>query len=145
MVEADDERFARDTDQPGDHLLQFPGRDLAGAATAVRIASQSHRADVGRLGAANTGAVTGRLRFCAEASGHLVGFLIFKISVTEYPGQAGSIPVRLRQLDDMRRAVARKVSAHARGSAPSRSTDRFPARRLAPRRAAAPSGPHSGA
>jgi hypothetical protein len=34
----------------------------------------------------------------AEASGHLVGFLIFKISVTEYPGQAGSIPVRLRHL-----------------------------------------------
>ena len=38
------------------------------------------------------------LRLRSEASGHLVGFLIFKISVTEYPGQAGSIPVRLRRL-----------------------------------------------
>jgi len=44
-----------------------------------------------------TAAVTGGLRLPAEASGHLVGLLIFKISVTEYPGQAGSIPVRLRR------------------------------------------------
>ena len=45
---------------PGDpHLLQLPGGDLAGAATAVCVAGQAHAADVGRLatGARTRGSV----------------------------------------------------------------------------------------
>ena len=97
MVEADDQRLTGHADQTRDHLLQLPRRDLVGTATAVRITGQSHGVDVRRLTACVTAAATSRIRLFAEASGHLVGFLIFKISVTEYPGQAGSIPVRLRR------------------------------------------------
>ena len=38
-----------------------------------------------------------RLRFAVEASGRLVGPAVFNTDVIEYLGQAGSIPVRLRQ------------------------------------------------
>src|ERR1700690_260937 len=83
-----------------------------------------------------TRAATGDLRLSAEASGHLVGFLIFKISVTEYPGQAGSIPVRLRRFGGPPPPLARKVFAHGHGSASRRPANGLVARRLAPRRAA---------
>ena len=41
-----------------------------------------------------------------EASGCLVALAVFKTDVARHPGQAGSIPVRLRQLDDVLRTYA---------------------------------------
>ncbi len=48
-----------------------------------------------------------------EASGCLVALAVFKTDVARYPGQAGSIPVRLRQLDDVLRTHAPSVAIGA--------------------------------
>ena len=49
MLETHQEGVTGHADQPGDHLLEFAGRDLAGAAAAVRVAGETHARDVRRL------------------------------------------------------------------------------------------------
>ena len=88
--------------QPADDVLEFAGRNLAGAASAVGIAGEpdgsagsfhhaSDRVHRSQLGA--MGSVSMRM----EASGFLVVPPVFKTGEIEYLGLAGSIPVRLRQ------------------------------------------------
>ena len=91
----------------------------------------------GRCGAHAATAARCPLPSSAEASGRLVALLIFKISVTEYPGQAGSIPVRLRRTAGRCAAAAAHVVATWTTRAAA-SRDRRAARRTRgwPRRSA---------
>ena len=128
--------------QVGQHALELARRHLAGAAAAGGVLGQ---ADVGRLGghAARLGRVreampTSRPQTFRGGVSRLVTGTVLKTVVTEHLGQAGSIPVRLRQTcaaqPDLRRVRMsapdrrrRRVPGPAQGHAPHRHRPGRPA------------------